>query len=164
VPDLMSRLAGLRVDERKRLERFAEAFEHIDASQYVTFAEAPPLETIEPAEAEAIRLLGDGQRHDAVKAAVGAFVDEATQAYSRRPTLTDVLFMFRSLPDRAEDRLRFLASVERAVVALVLWDELSESSRVALLGLWGGVADGIVAEAERHGGSVRAAGSPGGSA
>jgi len=154
----MRQLGGLREDERKRLERFAEAFERIDASQYATFAEVPSLEAIEPAEAEAIRLLGNGPRHDAVKAAVGAFVDEATQAYSRRPTLTDVLFMFRSLPDRAEDRLRFLGSVERVVVALILWDELSESSRVALLGLWGGVADRIVAE-----GSARAAASPGGS-
>ena len=72
------------------------------------------------------------------------FVDEAAQAYSRRPTLTDTLFMFRSLPDRAEDRVRFLASVERAVVGLILWDELSEPSRTALIGLWGGIADRIV--------------------
>jgi hypothetical protein len=144
MPDLIDRLGGLRPDERRRLEAFAEAFEHIDASQYVTFADVPSLEDLEPAETEATRLLGKGPRHDAVKAAVGAFIDEATQAYSRRPTLTDTLFMFRSLPDRAEDRVRFLASVERAVVALILWDELSERSRVALLGLWGGIADRIV--------------------
>ena len=149
MPDLIDRLGGLRPDERKRLEAFAGAFEHIDASQYVTFADVPSLEDVEPAEAEATRLLGTGPRHDAVKAAIGAFIDEATQAYSRRPTLTDRLFMFRSLPDRAEDRVRFLASVERAVVALVLWHELSERSRVALLGLWGGIADRIVAGEER---------------
>ena len=139
----MRQLAGLRPDERRRLERFAEVFEHIDASQYATFADVPSLEDVEPAEAEAMRLLGAGPRHDAVKAAVGAFIDEATQAYSRRPTLTDTLFMFRSLPDRAEDRVRFLASVERAVVALILWNELGERSRVSLLGLWGGIADRI---------------------
>ena len=144
----MRQLAGLRPDERQRLERFADAFEHIDASQYVTFADVPSLEDVELAEAEATQLLGDRARHDAVKAAVGAFVDEATQAYSRRPTLTDTLLMFQSLPDRAEDRVRFLASVERAVVALILWDELSEGSRVALLGLWGGVADRIVSGEE----------------
>jgi len=148
MPDLIDRLGGLRPDERRRLEAFAEVFEHIDASQYVTFADVPSPEDVEPAETEASRLLGAGPRHDAVKAAVGAFVDEATQAYSRRPTLTDTLFMFRSLPDRAEDRVRFLASVERAVVALILWDELSERSRVALLGLWGGIADRIVASEE----------------
>jgi hypothetical protein len=144
VPDLIDRLSGLRPDERRRLEVFARVFEHIDASQYVTFADVPSLEDVEPPEAEASRLLGAGPRHDAVKAAVGAFIDEAMQAYSRRPTLTDTLFMFRSLPDRAEDRMRFLASVERAVVALILWDALSEGSRVALLGLWGGIADRIV--------------------
>ena len=145
MPDLIDRLGGLRPDERRRLDVFAGVFEHIDASQYVTFADVPSLEDVEPAEEEATRLLGTGPRHDAVKAAVGAFIDEATQAYSRRPTLTDTLFMFRSLPDRAEDRVRFLASVERAVVALILWDELSEQSRAALLGLWGGIADRIVA-------------------
>jgi hypothetical protein len=148
MPDLVDRLSGLRPDERKRLEQFANAFEHLDASQYVTFAEVPSLEDVAPAEAEAMRLLATGPRHDAVKAAVGTFIDEATQAYSRRPTLTDTLFMFRSLPDRAEDRVRFLASVERAVVALILWNELSEHSRIALLGLWGGIADRIVAGEE----------------
>lgn len=144
----IDQLAGLRPRERDRLAQFALAFERIDASQYVTFAEVPSLENIEPAEAEATRLLGSGPRHDAVKAAVHAFVDEAAQAYSRRPTLTDTLFMFRSLPDRAEDRVRFLASLERAVVALILWTELSDRSRVALLGLWGGIADRIVAGEE----------------
>ena len=141
-------LAGLRPRERERLEQFALAFERIDASQYVTFAEVPSPEDVDPAEAEATRLLGYGSRHDAVKAAVQAFMDEAAQAYSRRPTLTDTLFMFRSLPDRAEDRVRFLASLERAVVALILWNELTDRSRVALLGLWGGIADRIVAGEE----------------
>ena len=45
--------------------------------------------------------------------------------------------------------MRFLGSVERAVVALVLWDELSESSRVALLGRWDGIADPIVTREDR---------------
>ena len=148
MPDLIDRLGGLRPDERRRLEAFAEVFEHIDASQYVTFADVPSPEDVEPTETEASRLLGARTRHDAVKAAVGAFIDEATLAYSRRPTLTDTLFMFRSLPDRAEDRVRFLASVERAVVALILWDDMGERSRVALLGLWGGIVDRIVAREE----------------
>ena len=147
--DLIDPLRGLRPEEMRRLEAFAEAFEHMDASQYVTFAEVPSLEDVEPAEAEATRLLDAGPRHEAVQAAVGAFIDEATQAYSRRPTLTDTLFMFRSLPDRAEDRVRFLASLERAVVALILWTELSDRSRVALLGRWGWLAERIVAGEER---------------
>jgi len=149
MPERIDQLAGLRPPERERLERFALAFERIDASQYATFADVASLEDIEPAEAEAMRLLKSGPRHDAVKAAVRAFVDEAAQAYSRRPTLTDTLFMFRSLPDRAEDRVRFLASLERAVVALILWTELSDRSRVALLGRWGWLAERIVAGEER---------------
>jgi hypothetical protein len=148
LPDRIDQLAGLRPDERRRLEAFADAFEHIDASQYITFAEVPTAET-EAAEAEANDVLGSGPRRDAVKAAVAAFVDEATQAYSRRPTLTDTFLMFRSLPDRAEDRVRFMATVERAVVALILWDELREPVRVALLGQWSGIADRIVDGQER---------------
>ena len=143
MPDAANPLAGLRPEERERLNRFSLAFERVDASQYITFAEVPTAD-VEAAEAEAMALLGAGPRHDAVKAAIAAFIDEATQAYSRRPTLTDTFLMFRSLPDRAEDRVRFLGSVEHAVVALILWDELSESSRVALLGRWDHIADRIV--------------------
>jgi hypothetical protein len=32
--------------------------------------------------------------------------------------------------------VRFLGSVERAVVALILWDELEDDDRIALLGPW----------------------------
>jgi uncharacterized protein YcbX len=149
VRDLIDELAGLGPVERERLERFARAFERIDAARYITFAEVPSAEDLEPAQAEAQRLLGSGSRHAAVKAAIGVFVDEAAQAYSRRPTLTDTFLMFRSLPDRAEDRVRFLNSVERTIVALILWDELTEQSRVALLGLWGSIAERVVAGGER---------------
>lgn len=145
MPDSIAELAGLRPLERQRLQRFAAAFERIDASRYIAFAEVPSAEALEPAQDEATRLLGTGGRYAAVKAAVGLFADEAAQAYSRRPTLTDTFLMFRSLPDRAEDRMRFLASVERAVVALVLWDELSDQSRFALVGLWGEIAEEVVA-------------------
>ena len=146
MPELPNPLAGLSSAERARLERFSLAFERIDASQYVTFAEVPSAE-VEGAEAEAVRILGPGPRHDAVKATVGAFVDEAAQAYSRRPTLTDTLFMFRSLPDRAEDRVRFLASVERVIVALILWDELTPASRDLLVGRWAAIVERVVGDA-----------------
>jgi hypothetical protein len=146
--DLIDELAGLEPAERERLERFSHAFERIDASRYITFAEIPSAGDLEPAQAEALRVMGSGSRHDAVKAAIGVLVDVAAEAYSRRPTLTDTFLMFRSLPDRAEDRVRFLNSVERAVVALILWDELTEQSRVALLGLWGGIAERVIAGEE----------------
>ncbi len=68
---------------------------------------------------------------------MSAFVDAATVAYSRRLALPDTLLLFQSLTDRAEDRVRFLGSVERAVAGLILWDELADADRVALLGPWG---------------------------
>jgi hypothetical protein len=42
--------------------------------------------------------------------------------------------------------VRFLASLERAVVALILWDELSEESRMAMLGPWTDLVYQVVGE------------------
>jgi hypothetical protein len=74
------------------------------------------------------------------------FTDAGTVAYSRRPSLTDTFLLFQSLPDRGDDRVRFLASLERAVVALILWDELSEESRMAMLGPWTDLVYQVVGE------------------
>ena len=136
MPDVIDALAGLRPEERARLERFALAFERLDASRYSMFADLPDQAGIDRAQDAALERVGSGRRRDAVRAAVRAFVDEATLAYARRFSLPDTLFLFQSLPDRAEDRVRFLASVERAVVGLILWDELEPDDRAALLGPW----------------------------
>jgi hypothetical protein len=129
-------LDGLRPAERDRLEAFAAVFDRLDASSYSTFAETIEAGDVSAAQERAISLIGPGPRRDAVRAAVGAFVDAATIAYSRRLALPDTFLLFQSLPDRAEDRVRFLGSVERAVVGLILWDELEDDDRVALLGAW----------------------------
>lgn len=134
-------LAGLRPAERQRLETFARVFGRVDASSYIGFAEAFETDEVIDAKARATALLGRGARRDAAKAVIDAFVDEATIAYSRRMSLTDTLLLYQSLPDRAEDRVRFLQSVERVVVALILWDELTDDDRAALLGTWGTVVD-----------------------
>jgi len=141
VDRLAADLSGLRAPERDRLERFADTFDRLDASQYITLADARPSEAVEAAQAEAVRLVGTGARRTAVKAAIRAFTDEAAQAYSSRMALPDTFLLFQSLPDRAEDRVRFIASVERVVVALILWDELGEQHRSALLGLWGNIVE-----------------------
>ena len=133
-------LNGLRPDERDRLARFAAVFERLDASMYATLAERVESEDVEDAKAAALELIPAGPRRDAVRAAVRAFVDEATVTYSRRMSLPDTLLLFQSLPDRAEDRVHFLASVERAVVGLILWDELDEIDREVLLGPWSTIA------------------------
>lgn len=142
--DLMDELGGLQPAERTRLERFALEFERLDASQYAQFSEVMSGADLATAENEAMKLVGTGSRRAAVKAAVRAFVDEATRAYSRRMSLPDTFLLFQSLPDRAEDRVRFLASVERAVVALILSDELGDESRASLLGPWATIAERVM--------------------
>jgi len=136
--DDVDALEGLRPDERERLARFATVFEHLDASMYATLAvrDGVDAEAVDDAKAAALELIPAGRRRKAVRTAVRAFVDEATVTYSRRMSLPDTLLLFQSLPDRAEDRVHFLASIERAVVGLILWDELDEVDREVLLGPW----------------------------
>ncbi len=142
--DPIDDLAGLRREERERLQRFALAFERVDASRYPLFTEQSVPDEVVEAQGRAIDLLGSGQRKRAVRATIDAFVDEATRAYSRRMSLPDTFLLFQSLPDRAEDRVRFLATVERAVVGLILWDELEDEDRVALVGPWLAFVEALV--------------------
>jgi hypothetical protein len=142
-------VAALDARTRRRLERFAEAFELIDASAYMTLAEARPGHAVERAQADAVQRLGSGRRQRAARAAVAVFTQAATVAYARRTSLPDTLMLFQSLPDRAEDRVRFLASVERAVVAIILWDELSEDDRQALAGPWAARIEAVVGDVRR---------------
>lgn len=135
-------LEGLDARARARLDSFATAFDRIDASEYMQLSELAPDERVVAAQDAAVALIGSGPRRDAVRAAVDSFIDAAAFAYSRRPTLTDTLFMHHGLPDRAEDRVRFLAGVERAVVGLILWDELEDDQIAALIGPWATFVEG----------------------
>ena len=139
--DRVAALAGLRPEERKRLERFALAFERLDASSYPLFAEQIVADDVFAAQDRALELLGSGARKSAVRAAIDAFVDAGSRAYSGRMSLTDTFLLYQSLPDRAEDRVKFLTTVERAVVGLILWDELDPDDRAALLGPWSAFLD-----------------------
>lgn len=134
--DRIDDLEGLRPAERARLDRFAAGFDRIDAASYAQFADVVPNDAVRAAQDAAIARIGNGPRRAGVRAAVDAFVDAATVAYSRRTALTDTFLMNQSLPDRAEDRVRFLATVERAVVGLILWDELDDRHLGALIGRW----------------------------
>ena len=136
MPDPEAALAALRPAERTRLERFAKAFERIDAAAYIQLADAVEDDHVRRAQEAARALIGRGPRLEAVKAAIGSFIDAATIAYSRRTSLTDTFLLNQSLPDRAEDRARFAASVERAVVGLILWDELDDADVGRLIGRW----------------------------
>lgn len=143
MPDQIDAISGLTSAERARLERFAAAFERIDASSYPIFTETVETEAVLEAQQRAVDLVGKGRRRDAIRAAVSAFIDEGTRAYARRMSLTDTFLLFQSLPDRAEDRVRFLATVERAVVGLILWDELGDDDRSALIGPWAAVVESL---------------------
>ena len=134
--ELTDDLAGLRPEERKRLERFAQVFDRLDARDYSTFAPTLEPDGVGAAREHAIERLSSPERRRALRRAIDRFVDAAARGYSRRLTLTDTFLLNQSLPDRAEDRVRFARSVERAVVALVLWDELDDPDRTALLGPW----------------------------
>jgi hypothetical protein len=140
-------LAGLRPAERARLDRFATVFERLDASRYATLTEGFDTAEVEAAKATALERIGrSGRRRDAARAAVRAFTDAATVAYADRMSLPDTLLLFQSLPDRAPDRLRFLQSVERVIVALILWDELDEDDRDVLVGPWAALVEPLVAD------------------
>ncbi|HEX3264389.1 MAG TPA: hypothetical protein VHR16_01865 [Candidatus Limnocylindrales bacterium] len=136
MPDRAAALERLRPAERQRLDRFARAFDRIDASAYTQLVDVTDDPGVRAAEQAALEVIGAGVRRDAVRAAVGAFVDASSVAYSRRTSLTDTFLLNQSLPDRAEDRARLAASVERAVVGLILWDELSDEHLGALIGRW----------------------------
>jgi hypothetical protein len=142
VTETINALAGLSTSELARLDRFAATFDRLDAASYATLAEAGSGPELEAAKARATALLRNARRKAAVRAAVARFVDAATTAYSRRFAMPDTILLFQSLADRAEDRVRFLQSTERAVVALILWDELAEDDRDLLLGPWGAMVEG----------------------
>jgi hypothetical protein len=128
---------GLTAAERARLDAFANRFDRLSASDYIMFAaEGGSPDRVREAMTIASETIGSGSRRKAVSAAVSRFVDSAARAYSRRMSLPDQLLLYQSLPDRAEDRVRFLASLERAVVAVVLGDRLDEEDRSLLLGPW----------------------------
>jgi hypothetical protein len=129
--------AGLPRGAPGRLDRFAQAFEHLGANEYIQYAtDAGQESDLSAARGRVNLALSDPARRASVQVAVRAFVDWAAQAYSRRLPATDTILLFQSLPDRAEDRVRLLQSLERAVIGLILWDELAPEDRDALLGPW----------------------------
>jgi hypothetical protein len=134
--------ASLDAPTRHRLDRFAAAFDRINAHDYIQFAIEPSdPKAVARAEADAVRLIGNGPRHDAIRGAIEAFVNAAGVAYSNHLALPQYLLLNDAVADRPEDRQRFLRALERAVAALVLWDQLGETDRDILLGPWAGRID-----------------------
>ena len=125
---------GLTPEERSRLDRFAGAFDRMSASEYALFAvdgrDASTREAVRAASA----MLGHGARDVAVRSAVVAFSEAAAQAYDRRLNIPNAFMLYQVLPGLPDDRVRFFASLERAVVGLILWDALDDAHLGALLG------------------------------
>jgi hypothetical protein len=129
--------ASLPAGAGTRLDRFAAEFERLDAGGYALFATRDADdEDVQRAMASAEAAIGAGPRRKAVAEAVASFRDFAARAYSSRLVQTDTVFLFQSLADRPDDRVRFAASLERAVIALILWDELDPDDRSLLVGPW----------------------------
>ena len=133
---------ALRSAERDRLERFAAAFEGIDPLDYEVFAGTTASEKeIEEARAVAVQAIGSGSRRAAVERAVQAFARAAERALMERSFSPIFLYAGAGRSPRVEDRVRLVQSLERAVVAVILWDELREAEREVLLGPWARLAD-----------------------
>ena len=96
----------------------------------------PDPEVTERAATVALEHLASTSRRAAVREVVASFASAAARAYSDRMSLSDTFLVYQSLADRGEDRARFQAGLERAVVAVILWDELSDDDLAALLGPW----------------------------
>jgi hypothetical protein len=137
--------AGLDAQARARLDRFATAFDRVNAHDYVQYATEPfdPRATA-AAEADVVRLIGSGRRHDAIRGAIEAFVEAAGIAYSNHLALPQYLLLNDAVADQPDDRRRFLRTLERAVAAIVLWDELSDVDRDLLSGPWAAQIDHAV--------------------
>jgi hypothetical protein len=62
------------------------------------------------------------------------------RAYARFPGFINVRTEWTPAGN-TEDRTRFLGTLETAVIALILWDELEASDRDELLGPWARLAE-----------------------
>jgi hypothetical protein len=135
---------GDRLDPqaRRRLDRFAGAFDRIDAHDYIQFAIVPGSTlSMAQAEADVLRLLGTGPRRDATRSVISTFIDAAGMAYASHLALPQYLLLNDAVADRPDDRQRFLKALERAIAALVLWDDLTEDDRDVLAGPWGNLVE-----------------------
>jgi len=128
--------SALTTAELDRLDRFGVAFDRLPAAGYAPLAARPDPEVTERATAVALAHLASTSRRAAVREVVASFQSAAARAYSDRMSLPDTILVFQSLTDRGEDRARFQAGLERAIVAVILWDELGDDDLAALLGPW----------------------------
>lgn len=127
----------LSSEARARLDRFADAFELLDSDLYTVFAAS----SLDPddrlaALARVQDLIGTGSRRAGVLAALAEFREFAVQAATAALGGSNAALLTRTNVATPEDRVRFLASLELAVVTVILWDEIEPDERSQLLGPW----------------------------
>ena len=133
---------------RRRRDRCADAFPQLNSEVYASFA-AASLDPDERREAlgRVQELIGQGSRRAGVLAALAEFREFAVRAAASGLAGYESALATRSNVSSPEERVKFLASLELAVVAVVLWDEIEADERSDLLGPWEEMATRAVARA-----------------
>ncbi len=128
---------GLDSRARRRLERFAAMFDDISEGDLLLFG--GPDEP-DPVLAGAMRVadlaLGNGAVRESTKAAIQEFVHAAQVRFVDRFSITELIGVGSRSRPSANDRVRVFKSLERAVVALVVWDRLDAGEQASLAGPW----------------------------
>ena len=122
---------------RARLDRFADLFEQLDSDLYTVFAASShdPDDRL-AALARVQELIGGGTRRAGILAALAQFREYAVQAATASLSGPNKGMLTRTNAATPEDRVRFLASLELAIVTVILWDEIEPEERSQLLGPW----------------------------
>jgi hypothetical protein len=124
-------------EARLRLDRFAAAFQELGTDVYPAFAAASAdADERHDALVRVQELIGSGARRAGVLAALKQFREYAVWAATNALSGYQAALLTRPNASSAEERVRFLASLELAVVAVLLWDEIQPDERESLLGPW----------------------------
>jgi len=117
----------------------------VSSTDFVLFAgPSAPDERLQAAMDAASAALTSPTRRDATKEAVSTFVRAAQQRYAERFNVPELLGIGASRASTADDRVRVFKSLERAVVALAIWDQLGDDDRTALAGPWAELVEAAV--------------------
>ena len=131
---------------RQRLERMTLALDELGAPDFAALA-TTSLDPVarERAITAADDVLTTMARRDEVLDVVRAIREWALRAYAREldRRIPQAIFGLGSAPS-VDDRLAFLGSLEPAVVAVCLWDDLDDEDRAELLGPWAHAFDEAV--------------------
>lgn len=129
-------LARLPTDARSRLEAFSAGLERVGIDELPLYA----VRMRQPEHRRALEQAALAARDAGLEAAVEAARAVVTEYIARQHAWAGLRSGYpieiRGPSGRVEDWVRVMRSVGDAVVALVLWDRLTDWDRVELLGEW----------------------------